>query len=201
MTTSSPSSLAVLVVDMQNDTVHHQGAFADSGAADHAEAQQVIANVSRIVSAARAADSTVFFNRIVVYPGDVGGLNAPVFKMLAGGSFQLGSWGAQIVDDLTPEPGDIVLDRNRMSVFNGTGIDTMLRNLGVTEVVVVGAWTNMAVEHTVRDAADHGYFVTIVSDATSTLSAEWQQGALGFGLTNIATIEDTDTVLSRFYSA
>ncbi|RWZ50809.1 cysteine hydrolase [Labedella phragmitis] len=201
MSSTESRTTAILVVDMQNDTIHRQGAFADSGAAAHAESQNVIANAKAVVDAARSAGSQIFHNRIVVYPGAVGGANAPVFQMLAGGSFAVGSWGAQIVDELEPQDGDIVLDRNRMSVFNGTAIDTMLRNLGVTKVVVVGAWTNMAVEHTVRDAADHGFEVTIVSDATSSLSAEWQEGALGFGLLNVATIADTATVIASFGAA
>ena len=115
-------------------------------------------------------------------------------------TFTLGSWGAQIVDELTPVDGDIVLDRTRMSVFNGTGIDNMLRNLGVRTLLVVGAWTNMAVEHTIRDAADYGYEVTIVTDATSSLSAEWQDAAVGFALTNIATASDTATVTTALRS-
>jgi nicotinamidase-related amidase len=190
------TTTAVLVVDMQNDTVHAEGAFAETGAAEHAASQNVIENVGRVLDAARTAGATVFHNRIVVYPGEVGGTNAPIFRMLGPESFKLGSWGAQIVDELTPVDGDIVLDRNRMSVFNGTGIDPMLRNLGVDHVVVVGAWTNMAVEHTVRDAADHGYTVTIVSDATSSLSAEWQHAALDFALQNIATVTTTDEVVA-----
>jgi len=120
--------------------------------------------------------------------------------MLAPDTFTLGSWGAQIVDELTPVEGEIVLDRTRMSVFNGTGIDNMLRNLGVRTLLVVGAWTNMAVEHTIRDAADHGYEVTIVTDATSSLSAEWQDAAVGFALTNIATASDTATVSATLQS-
>ncbi|QZQ53858.1 MULTISPECIES: cysteine hydrolase [unclassified Curtobacterium] len=190
------TTTAVLVVDMQNDTVHAEGAFAETGAAAHAASQNVIENVRRITEAARTSGSTVFHNRIVVYPGELGGSNAPIFRMLGPESFKLGSWGAQIVDELTPVDGDIVLDRNRMSVFNGTGIDFMLRNLGVDHVVVVGAWTNMAVEHSVRDAADHGYAVTIVSDATSSLSEDWQHAALNFALQNIATVTTTDEVVA-----
>lgn len=82
----------------------------------------------------------------------------------------------------------------RMSAFNGTSLDIMLRNLGVTHVVVVGVWTNMAVEHTVRDAADLGYAVTIVSDATSSINEDWQRAALRYALTNIASISDTAAV-------
>ncbi|MCU1405358.1 MAG: hypothetical protein JWQ43_1661 [Glaciihabitans sp.] len=196
MTPLNPSSpaTAILVIDMQNDTVHADGAYAGTGAADHAVAQNVVAHVATLVEAARSNGIPVFFSRIVVYPQPgLSGGNAPIFRMLAPDTFTIGSWGAQIVDELTPLAGETVLDRTRMSVFNGTGIDIMLRNLGVQNLVVVGAWTNMAVEHTVRDAADHGYTVSIVSDATSSLGAEWQHAAVSFALTNIATVTDTST--------
>jgi nicotinamidase-related amidase len=190
--TTTQTTTAILVIDMQNDTVHADGAYAGTGAAENAVAQNLIPNISAVLDAARSNSIPVFHSRIVVYPQPgLGGDNAPIFTMLAPDTFKIGSWGAQIVDELTPQGDEIVLDRTRMSVFNGTGIDSMLRNLGIRNLVVVGAWTNMAVEHTIRDAADHGYAVTIVSDATSSLSAEWQQAALSFALTNIATIADT----------
>ena len=85
-----------------------------------------------------------------------------------------------------------------MSAFNGTTLDIMLRNLGTKTVVVVGVWTNVAVEHTAREAADRGYRVVVVSDATSSINAEWQEAALGFALTNIAEIVDTDAVETLF---
>jgi len=72
----------------------------------------------------------------------------------------------------------------------------MLRNLGVTDVIVVGVWTNMAVEHTARDAADRGYNVTVVADATSSINADWQYAALGYALTNIAVISNTATTIN-----
>lgn len=148
-----------------------------------------------MLDAARDAGVTVFHNLIVVYPQrPVGGSNAPIFRMLGPESLKLGTWGAAIIDGLDPREDEIVLDRMRMSAFNGTSLDIMLRNLGVTHVVVVGVWTNMAVEHTVRDAADHGYDVSVVSDATSSISEDWQRAALSYALTTIATITDTATV-------
>ena len=196
MTSNSPTT-AILVIDMQNDTVHADGAYASTGAAENAVSQNVVANVATLVDAAHATSTPVFFSRIVVFPQPgLGGNNAPIFRMLAPDTFKIGSWGAAIVDELAPTSADVVLDRTRMSVFNGTGIDNMLRNLGITNLVVVGAWTNMAVEHTIRDAADYGYTVTVVSDATSSLSAEWQHAALNFALINIATITDTAAAVS-----
>jgi nicotinamidase-related amidase len=193
--TTSPTTTAILVIDMQNDTVHPDGAYAGTGAAAHAADQNVIANIATVLDAARSSNVPVFYSRIVVYPRpSLSGDNAPIFRMLAPDTFKTESWGAAIVDELTPVGDDVVLDRTRMSVFNGTGIDNMLRNLGTRHLIVVGAWTNMAVEHTIRDAADHGYEVSVVSDATSSLSPEWQNAALTFALTNIATITDTATV-------
>jgi nicotinamidase-related amidase len=196
---TSPTTTALLVIDMQNDTVHADGAYAGTGAAENAVSQGVIPHIAELIEAARSAGVQVFQSRIVVYPQPgVGGANAPIFQMLAPDTFKLGSWGAQIVDELTPTDADIVLDRTRMSVFNGTAIDSMLRNLGIRTLIVAGAWTNMAVEHTIRDAADYGYEVSIVEDATSSLGAEWQKAAVSFALTNIATITDTATVVAGF---
>jgi ureidoacrylate peracid hydrolase len=114
--------------------------------------------------------------------------------MIGPRSLRVGSWGAEIVDGLDPRADELVLDRVRMIAFHGTSLDTVLRNLGVTAVIVVGVWTNMAVEHTVRDAADFGYSVTVVSDATSSINADWQRASLNYALTNIATVKTTEEV-------
>jgi len=190
-----PTTTAVLVIDMQNDNIHPDGAFASTGAAAHAASQHVVEHVRAVLDAARRSGAAVFHNRIVAYPGrPVGGANAPIFTMIGPESLKAGTWGAEIVDGLGDRGDEIVLDRIRMSAFNGSALDVMLRNLGTTDVVVVGVWTNMAVEHTARDAADHGYRVTVVSDATSSIDADWQHAALSYALTNIATIVDTAAV-------
>jgi len=189
------ATTAVLVIDMQNDNVLPEGAFAEFGAAAHAAEQNVVENVTAVLAAARASGAAVVHNNIVVYPGrPSGGSNAPIFRMLGPESLKFGSWGAAPVEATQPVENELVFHRIRMSAFHGTPLDTVLRNFGVTSVVVVGVWTNMAVEHTVRDAADLGYEVTIVSDATSSLSSEWQHAALNYALTNIATIATTADV-------
>ncbi|MGW9111699.1 cysteine hydrolase family protein [Microbacterium sp. NPDC055683] len=198
MSATTAPTTAVLVVDMQNDNIHPEGAFASSGAAEHAQQQEVVANVRRVLDAARESGAAVFHNRIVVHPGrDVGGDNAPIFRMVGPDNLVLGTWGAEIVDGLDPRPEEIVLDRTRMSAFNGTNLDSMLRAIGATDVIVVGVWTNMAVEHTVRDAADHGYRVAIVSDATSSINVAWHDAALSFALLNIAEIATVEQIVER----
>jgi gluconolactonase len=138
-TTLNAATTAVLVIDMQNDNLHPDGAFAATGAAEHARSQNVVRNVKTVLDAARAAGVAVFHNRIVIYPGrDVGGSNAPIFRMLGPESLKIGTWGAAIVDGLDPREDELVLDRVRMSAFHGSSLDPMLRNLGVTDVFVVG---------------------------------------------------------------
>jgi nicotinamidase-related amidase len=195
MTELDLDSTALVLVDLQNDNVHPDGAYASFGAAAHAVKQDLLGHVGALLGWARDHDVPVIHNHIVSYPGrPFGGSNAPIFTMIGPESLKLGSWGAQPLEGLEPRADEPVLLRNRMSAFNGTNLDHMLRNLGITTVIVAGVWTNMAVEHTVRDAADHGYRVVLASDATSSLGDDWQHAALSFALTNIAEITDTATI-------
>jgi ureidoacrylate peracid hydrolase len=196
-TSSTRPTTAILVIDMQNDNLHPDGAFAATGAAEHAAQQNVVANVRSVLDAARSVGVPIFHNRIVAYPGPdgIGGQNAPIFRMIGPESLRIGTWGAAIVDGLDQRDSEVILDRVRMSAFHGSALDVMLRNLAITRVVIVGVWTNMAVEHTARSAADHGYAVTVVSDATSSINEDWQRAALSYALTNIATIATTAETL------
>lgn len=189
------SRTALLLVDLQNDNVHPDGAFASFGAADHAAQQGLVPHVRQLLEWARNQSMPIIHNRIVSYPGgDFGGTNAPIFRMIGPESLKLGSWGADALDGLEALADEPVLIRNRMSSFNGTGLDMLLRNASVTTVIVAGVWTNMAVEHTVRDAADHGYRSILVTDATSSINADWHGAALTYALTNIAEFQSTGEV-------
>ncbi|UTT71229.1 cysteine hydrolase [Arthrobacter sp. DNA4] len=183
---------ALLLVDLQNDNAHPEGAFASFGAADHAREQGLVSHVRQLLEWARSNSMPVIHNRIVFYPGgNYGGTNAPIFRMIGPESLKLGSWGADALEGLEALPDEPVLIRNRMSSFNGTGLDVLLRNSGVSTVIVAGVWTNMAVEHTVRDAADHGYRAVLVTDATSSINGDWHEAALSYALTNIAELQTT----------
>jgi ureidoacrylate peracid hydrolase len=203
MTEPATARTAILVIDMQNDNLHPDGAFAAFGAAQHAQEQDVVANVRIVLDAAREVGAPIFHNRIVAYPAPVGlgGVNAPIFRMIGPESLKIGTWGAEIIEGLDPRDDEPVLDRIRMSAFHGSALDVMLRNLAVTDVVIVGVWTNMAVEHTARDAADFGYAVTVVSDATSSINADWHRVALGYALTNIADIRTAEEVAATLGEA
>jgi nicotinamidase-related amidase len=72
---------------------------------------------------------------------------------------------ADIVDELELQPGDHLITKRRRSAFHDTGLDTLLRDLGVTQVVLAGVSTSAGVESTARSAHDHGYHVVLATDA------------------------------------
>ena len=131
-------------------------------------------------------------------PGHVdASLNAPLFRSIVeADGLVRGSWGGEPVAGLEPRAGELVVEKQRMSSFNATTLDAKLRGLGTRTIVVCGAWTNFAIEHTCRDGADLGYEVAIVTDGTATISDEWQHDALNYALTNIAERVTVDEVVA-----
>jgi nicotinamidase-related amidase len=81
-----------------------------------------------------------------------------------------GSWDGMVIDEIAPGDDEIVLPKSSSSVFVSTHIDYILRNLGVTQLVICGFVTDQCVESAVRDACDLGYLVTLVPDACATYS-------------------------------
>jgi nicotinamidase-related amidase len=190
---------ALLVVDLQNDTVSGRGAFADSGAAEFATRHGIVGQVRRLVDAARAAAVPVIFIWHVDEPGHRDSTqNAKLFRdIVEADGLVRGTWGVAPVAGLEPQEGETVVEKQRMSAFNSTTLDTKLRGLGVKTIVVCGAWTNFAIEHTCRDGADYGYEVVLATDGTATISDEWQQAALSYALTNIAELRTVDELVAE----
>lgn len=185
-----PRSAALTIQDLQNDVISDGGAFADSGAPAHAAAQGVVANVGGLAETCRGIAVPVIHIWYVVEPGAPGlKLNAPLFQGVKGANAIVrGTWGAAPVAGLEAKEGDFVVEKMRMNGFYETKLDILLRGLGVETLIVTGAWTNMAIEHTARHAADAGYRVVVASDGTSTVNEEWQRAALDYALTNVATV-------------
>jgi nicotinamidase-related amidase len=112
--------------------------------------------------------------------------------------FPRGSYEHEIVDSLRPWPGELIVDKNSTSPFHSTGIDQILRNLGVETLVVTGMATEMCVESTSRDAADRGYNVIVVEDAVATFFPEHHRGSLSALARVFAQVWSTSRVLSSF---
>ena len=181
---------ALIIQDMQNDVIIEGGAFADSGAPEHAKSQNVVANVADLAAAARAAGVPVIHVWYIVEEGAPGlKQNAPLFQgVKESGGLVRGSWGAAAADGLEPQDGDHVVEKMRMNGFYETRLDILLNGLGVDTILITGAWTNMSIEHTARHGADAGYEVVVASDGTSTISEEWHHAALNYAMNNVGKV-------------
>ncbi|WP_261164309.1 cysteine hydrolase family protein [Microbacterium sp. Marseille-Q6965] len=174
---------AIIVVDMQNDFCA-AGGWLDSIGVDVSPARAAIAHLERILPALRDADVPVIWlnwgnrldranlppNVLHVYDADGsgGGIGQPAGRSEA--VLTRGSWGAAIVDELSPGPSDVHVDKFRMSGFFDTPLDSVLKARGIDTVLFAGVNADQCVAATLMDAACLGYDVVMVEGASATTS-------------------------------
>ena len=182
---------------MQNAFVERGGLF-DLAGLDIGGARPVVEAVRRLVTEARPIGVKVVYLQMGYRPdlADSGGSASPNWEKelalvlmrerpeLAGRLLVHGSWDHAIVDELKPEPGDLVVPKSRYSGFAGTPLDSLLRTAGVTHLIFTGVATNVCVESTLRDAFFHEYHPLLVADATMAAGPEGQQAATLFNVEN-----------------
>jgi gluconolactonase len=192
-----PARCALVIQDMQNDVVMEGGAFAASGAPQHCREQNAIANAARLAEACRGLGVPVIHVWFEVPEGAAGlTLNAPLFEgVVENRAMVKGSWGAEPVPGLEPRPGDHVVSKMRMSAWEGTGLETILKAEGRDTVIVTGAWTNMSIEHTARTGADKGYLMVVPEDACATMNADWHRASIDYAMQNVAAVTTTEAVI------
>ena len=188
--TLDPGRCALIIQDLQNDVIIEGGAFAESGSPGHAKEQNVVANVADLAAACRAKGIPVFHVWYIVEPGAPGlKLNAPLFNgVVETGALVRGTWGAAPADGLEAQEGDHIVEKMRMSAWQGTRLENMLEGLGRDTIIITGAWTNMSIEHTSRTGADKGFVMVVPEDGTSTMNADWQNASINFALQNVSTV-------------
>ena len=191
-----PKSAALVIQDLQNDVIIEGGAFAESGSPQHAKEQNVVENSAKLADACRAKGVPVIHVHYIVEAGAPGlKLNAPLFQGLKEANAMVrGSWGAAPADGLEPKEGDYVVEKMRMSGWEGTKLEQLLVGLGCDTVIVTGAWTNMSIEHTARTGADKGYDMVVPEDCCSTMNADWHNASINYALQNVSTVTDGKSV-------
>lgn len=192
------SRCALIVQDLQNDVIGEGGAFADSGAPAHAASQNVVENVKRLAAVCRSKGIPVIHVWFLVEPGAQGlTRNAPLFDGIAdSGALVRGSWGGAPVDGLERLDGDYAVEKMRMSPWEGTQLETILKAEGRDTIIDTGAWTNMSIEHTARTAADKGYRVVVPENCCSTMNAEWHDASINYAMGNVATVTSVEEVIA-----
>ncbi len=195
-----PARCALIIQDMQNDVISEGGAFAASGSPAHCRQQNAIANAQRLAEACRKRGVMVIHVWFVVEPGAPGlTLNAPLFTGLVEANAMVrGTWGAAPVAGLEPQPGDHVVEKMRMSAWEGTRLETVLKSGRRDTIIVTGAWTNMSIEHTARTGADKGYRMIVPEDCCATMNADWHRAAIDYALQNVSIVTNADAVIAAF---
>ncbi|RTL70560.1 MAG: isochorismatase family protein [Hyphomicrobiales bacterium] len=179
----APEETALIVVDMQN-AYATKGGYLDLAGFDITGAAGVIKKIKKVIAAARALGMPIvyFQNGWDAAKQEAGGPQSPnwwksnALKLMRsnaqydGKLITKGTWDYAIVDDLVPQPEDIVIQKPRYSGFAGTNLDAMLRARRVRNLLLVGVATNVCVESTLRDAFFLEYFPILIEDAA------WQAG-------------------------
>ncbi|MEM7430234.1 MAG: cysteine hydrolase, partial [Pseudomonadota bacterium] len=193
-----PARCALIIQDMQNDVVMDGGAFADSGSPVHCREQDCIRNIARLADACRARGVMVIHVWFIVEPGAPGvTLNAPLFEgLVEANALVRGTWGSQPVPGLEAKPGDYTVEKMRMSAWEGSSLETVLKSGGRDVIIDTGAWTNMSIEHTARTGADKGYVVILPEDSCSTMNADWHNASINYAMQNVAAVTSTDEVIA-----
>jgi len=170
---------AIVVVDMQN-AFASKGGMLDIAEVDLSDANRVVAVIRSLLDAGRNANVQAVYLRMAYKPdlSDSGGPNSPNWHKelalclmgsrpdLKGKVLTEGTWDAEIVPELAPRHGDLVITKTRYSGFAGTSLDSRLRMRGIQYLFFTGIATNVCVESTLRDAYFHDYWPILVSDAT-----------------------------------
>ena len=184
------SRTAVIVIDMQN-AYASPGGYLDLAGFDISGAARVIANTKAVLEVARAAGMPVIYfqNGWDADYVEAGGPGSPNFHKsnalktmrerpeLQGTLLAKGTWDYDLVEDLKPQPGDIVLHKTRYSGFFNSQLDSTLRSRNIRNIVVVGIATNVCVESTLRDGFFLEYFGIVLEDATHQAGPEFVQQA------------------------
>ena len=184
------SRCALIIQDLQNDVIIEGGAFADSGSPEHAKEQNVVENVAALADTCRSKGIPVIHVWYIVEEGAPGlKLNAGLFNGLKDANALVrGTWGAAPADGLEPKDGDLIVEKMRMSAWQGTRLESLLAGLGRDTIIITGAWTNMSIEHTSRTGADKGFFMVVPEDGCSTMNADWHNASINFALQNVSTV-------------
>ena len=178
-----PAKTAVVLIEYQNEFTT-EGGVLHGAVAPVMDKTGMLDKTVALVEAARRAGVTIMHAPITFAPG-YGELSRHPYGILKGvvdgNAFVKGTWGAAIVDRLTPADGDIVIEGKRgLDTFASTNLDFILRSKGITTIVLGGFLTNCCVESTMRSGYENGYKVITLNDCLAATSPEEHDNALKF---------------------
>lgn len=169
---------ALLVIDFINDIAHPKGKIARS--AERIEKNKVIERANQAIAHARNKNHLLLFVKVGFHPGyPECPKHSPLFSAAPEyGALLLGAWGTEFHEKLEFKKTDLVITKHRVNAFYATPLDAILKAQQVQRLVLTGTATNMAIEHTAREAHDRDYSFLILQDACETATEEAHRAAL-----------------------
>ncbi|GGW57245.1 peroxyureidoacrylate/ureidoacrylate amidohydrolase RutB [Streptomyces lucensis JCM 4490] len=178
-----PARTAIVFIEYQNEFTSVGGVLHEA-VAGVMRRTGMLANTVAVVDAARRAGASIMHAPITFAEG-YGELTRHPYGILKGvvdgKAFVKGTWGASIVDELTPVNGDIVIEGKRgLDTFASTNLDFILRSKGIDTIVLGGFLTNCCVESTMRTGYEHGFRVITLTDCVAATSQEEHDNAISY---------------------
>lgn len=170
-----------LALHYQNENCHADGKIPYGLGEDAVQWRaEMLGNAQRLAGTMREHGAQIIHVRLETQPGHADVIcNCPIFSVFKErGAWPVGSWGADFVDGLGAQPGDIDITHGRNSAFYGSRLEEYMAWLRPDWVVVSGVSTAYVVETTVRDAADIGYNLVVAHDACSTFRRDFHEASL-----------------------
>jgi biuret amidohydrolase len=187
---------AVIALHFQNDICHPDGRIPFSLDRGGETPPRFLEASRKLLKNARAKGWTIVHVAIAFAP-DYSDLprNCRLFAAVEKlGAVKRGSWGAAAMAGFERAEGDVALIHKCNNAFQKTALDRVLRERGVRRLCVIGLATQFSVEHTVRHAADLGYFVTVARDCCASADIEAQQASFKT-MSMLADIVDSSAIV------
>jgi ureidoacrylate peracid hydrolase len=193
--------VALVVVDMQNDFCS-EGGFLTKLGVDLTDIRAAIPKIGELLETARRRGIMIVH---LYYDGNPEYFDAPMLERLARkdaeGYCLPNTWGIEIVPELQPLDGELVIGKHRYSGFFGTDLNMRLRGAGVETVVLTGVGSNNCVDGTGRDAYYHGFYVVVASDAAAAPSRALHEATLQTVEHAYGEVADVATIVAEWESS
>lgn len=206
-----PKKTALLIVDLQYTSgcrtmglgklMKELGREAELAYRFERQETVVIPNVQQILTFFREHGLQVIhltFGAELTDLGDIPRCFRPIARAM---NSIVGTAEHRILEQVKPIEGELVINKRSASPFNSTGIDNVLRNMGIQYLIVTGISTNMCIETTARDAADRGYSVVVVEDCCGADSEAYHEAALRSFSRLCGLVDSLDNVLASLGAA
>lgn len=202
-------NVALIIVDMQNDFLHEKGFWRKHSQDISIPASSLdllrkpIPHIKKIADLFRKNRKEVVYI-YTAWEKDYSDVAIPLRRMADKakemGVLVRGSWGAQIIEELTPHESDHMVMKKAYGAFFQSSLDSVLRNLNIKTLIMTGIATNFCVETTSREAVAYGYNVILLSDATATYDPEGHQATLKVIAAGFGDVMSTEDIIKLLQS-